>query len=168
MFKEKKIDLRSFSMTNYFIFLFLLSVFTLSSAYILEYFFNHPACKLCIYQRIPYFFLILLSFITFLRGPEKKMIYISIFFLTTSIFISGFHSLVERKLISYNIGCTSTNMNFENIEDLRNFLEDVPIVKCDEILFSIFGLSLANLNLIISVGLIILSIIILKKYGKTY
>ena len=96
------------------------------------------------------------------------LIYFSIIILTASIFISGFHSLVERKLISYDIGCTSTNMDFENVEDLRNFLEEVPITKCDEISFSIYGLSLANLNLIISIGFIILSIIILKNYGKSH
>ena len=59
-------------------------------------------------------------------------------------------------------------MDFENIEDLRNFLEEVPITKCDEISFSIYGLSLANLNLIISIGFIILSIFILKNYGKSH
>ena len=57
---------------------------------------------------------------------------------------------------------------YENIEDLRNFLEEVPITKCDEISFSIYGLSLANLNLIISIGFIILSIFILKNYGKSH
>ena len=67
--------------------------------------------------------------------------------------------------MSYDIGCTSTNMDFENIEDLRNFLEEVPITKCDEISFSIYGLSLANLNLIISI-ILILSIFILKLLMK--
>ena len=168
MLKDTKIYFSSLNMNNYFILLFVLSFFTLLSAYILEYFFNHPPCKLCIYQRIPYFFLILLSFFSFLRGPAKKLVYFSIIILTSSFFISGFHSLVERKLISYDIGCTSTNMDFENVEDLRNFLEEVPITKCDEISFSIYGLSLANLNLIISIGFIILSIIILKNYGKSH
>ena len=74
--------------------------------------------------------------------------------------------LIERRLISFDTGCTSINNSFENIEELRNFLEQVPIVKCDEILFSILGLSLANLNLMISITLIILGIVIFKNHGK--
>ena len=74
-----------------------------------------------------------------------------------------FHSLVERKLVKFDIGCTSTGSNIDNIEDLRNFLEQTPLIKCDEISFSIFGLSLANLNFVISTLLIMLSYYILKK-----
>ena len=68
--------------------------------------------------------------------------------------------------MSFDIGCTASNGEFENIEDLRSFLENVPLTKCDEVAFSIFGLSLANLNLIISIILILLSIITLKNYEK--
>ena len=166
MVKYKKNISVYLSMKNYFILLFLVSFFTLSSAYVLEYFFNHPPCKLCIYQRLPYFLIILLSLFSFLLGAQKKFIYASILFLVSSFIISGFHSLVERKLISFDIGCTSTGQDFENIDELRNFLEGVPITKCDEISFSILGLSLANLNLIISFGLIILGLYTLKIHGK--
>ena len=48
------------------------------------------------------------------------------------------------------------NENFEDIESLRMSLENTPIAKCDEINFSIFGLSLANINLIILIFLFLL------------
>ena len=38
--------------------------------------------------------------------------------------------------------------NFEDIESLRQSLENTPIAKCDEIIFSVMGLSLANINLL--------------------
>ena len=49
------------------------------------------------------------------------------------------------------------------ISNLENFLEEFQlqnVTKC----ISIYGLSLANLNLIISIGFIILSIFILKNW----
>ena len=60
------------------------------------------------------------------------------------------------------MNCTSTGSDIQTIEELRNFLEKVPIAKCNEILFSLMGLSLANFNLIVSVLLIIWTYVMLK------
>ena len=152
--------------TNYFYLIFITSSLILISAYIIEIFLKHPPCKLCEYQRIPYFLLIILSPIAIFREEKITFFYLSILLLFCVSLIAGFHSLVERKLISFDTGCTSINNSFENIEELRNFLEKVPIVKCDEISFSVLGLSLANLNLMISISLILLGIFILRIYDK--
>jgi len=156
-----KIDIKYF-----FYLIFITSSIILISAYVIEFFFKHPPCKLCEYQRIPYFILIILSPIGILNSVKIIIFYLSILLLFSISLIAGFHSLVERRLIPFDTGCTSINNSFENIEELRNFLEQVPIVKCDEILFSILGLSLANLNLMISITLIILGIVIFKNHGK--
>jgi hypothetical protein len=60
------------------------------------------------------------------------------------------------------MNCTSTGADIQTIEELRTFLEKVPIAKCNEILFSIMGLSLANFNLIVSILLITWTCAILK------
>jgi len=155
---------RSFVFSDKFFFAIILfiSVGVLVSAFSLEFFFNFPPCKLCVYQRIPYFALI---FVSILYQANKYFILkpLTFFLLVINFLIAGFHSLVERKLIDFNIGCSSSNVEFENIDDLRNFLEKTPITKCDEITFSILGFSLANLNLIISIILIILCVGIFKN-----
>ena len=61
---------------------------------------------------------------------------------------------------------TSTGSDIQTIDELRKFLDKVPIAKCNEILFSIMGLSLANLNLIVSVLLILLTCAILRINAK--
>lgn len=155
-----------FYIRNYFYFILIISFLIIISAYIIEIFFKHPPCKLCEYQRIPYFILIILSPMGILKPERVAVLYLSILLLFCVSLIAGFHSLVERKLILFDTGCTSINNNFENIEELRNFLEKVPIVKCDEILFSILGLSLANLNLMISIFLILLGMFIVRKHGQ--
>jgi disulfide bond formation protein DsbB len=98
----------------------------------------------------------------------RNIHFYAIFFLFFSSFlIASFHSLVERGLIQYNSGCSSSINDFESIEDLRNHLESVALAKCDEIIFSIMGLSLANINSLISFSLVLFNIyFILRLYGS--
>ena len=147
---------------KYFLLVAIVSFTILTSAYVLEHFFNHPPCNLCEYQRVPYFLLLLISLLS-MQIKKNWLKFFSLICLITSFAISGFHSLVERKLVEFDIGCTSTGSDIDNIEDLRNFLEKTPLIKCDEISFAIFGMSLANLNFIISTLLIMLSYYILRK-----
>ena len=147
----------------YFLIVFIASSSILISAYILELFFNHPPCNLCEYQRVPYFLLLLISLVS-VKIKKIQLKFVALVCFLSSLIISGFHSLVERKLVEFDIGCTSTGSDIDNIEDLRNFLEQTPLIKCDEISFSIFGLSLANLNFLISALLIMISYYILTKH----
>ena len=142
----------------YFRVAFTISLVTISGAYILEFLYNFPPCELCIYQRIPYFFILFICIISFFM-EYKNIHFYSIFFLFfTSFLISSFHSLVERGIVEYSSACTSSVENFESIEDLRMHLDSVPITKCDEILFSVMGFSLANINTIISLSLVLFNI----------
>ena len=142
----------------------LLCLLTIFSAYIVEIFAKVPPCKLCIYQRIPYLIIIFAGIITLIFKKEVIFLYFSLLIFFINFFISFFHSLVERKLISYDVGCSSSNENFEDIESLRMSLENTPIAKCDEITFSIFGLSLANINLIVLIFFIFINVLyIIKK-----
>ncbi len=154
------------NITNYFRIILLSSFLVLVSAFIIEFLFNHPPCNLCIYQRVPYYFLLIISLTSLFFNNIRVLIYSSLIALIASMVISIFHSLVERKLVNFQMGCTSQQENFSNIEDLRNFLDTVPITKCDEITFSIMGFSLANINLIISFLLILLTLHCLINYEK--
>ena len=148
----------------YFLILLIFSSLIISGAYILEYFYNFPPCKLCIYQRIPYFLIIIVCFFSFFSKYKSIHFYIAFFLLFSSFLIASFHSLVERGLVEFNSGCSSSANSFENIDDLRNHLDSVPITKCDEILFSIMGFSLANINAIISFFLVLLNIYFVRRF----
>ena len=151
---------------NYFLSIFLISILVIISAYIMELFFNYPPCRLCQYQRIPYFILIIISIVAYATKPKVIFYYLAGLSILTNLLISSFHSLVERKIISYDSGCTSKINEFDNIDELRNFLETVPITKCDEISFAILGFTLANINVIISILLISITFNILFKNEK--
>ena len=139
---------------------------TIVSAYIVEIFAKVPPCKLCIYQRIPYLIIIFLGFAFLIFKKEIIFLYLSLLIFFINFFISIFHSLVERGFVNYSSSCTSNNNNFEDIESLRQSLENTPIAKCDEIIFSVMGLSLANINLIVLTLLIFINILFIVRDDK--
>ena len=144
-----------------------LCLFTIISAYVVEIFAKAPPCKLCVYQRIPYFIIIFVGLASLIFKKEIIFLYISLLIFFINFFISTFHSLVERGFVNYSSSCTSNNNNFEDIESLRQSLENTPIAKCDEIIFSVMGLSLANINLIVLTLLIIINILFIVRNDKT-
>ena len=147
-----------FIRSYYFFVTMILSFLILSSAYIMEYFYNLPPCKLCVYQRIPYFLIFIVSIISIFFEDKQIPFYFIFLFFLSSASISLFHSLVERGFVIFDSGCSSNVGSFENIDDLRAHLDLVPLTKCDEIVFSFFGFSLANINFIISLLFIFLNL----------
>ena len=152
-----------FEIKKFYTIIFLISLLSLLIALYIEYYLGYRPCKLCIYQRIPYFIIIFVGIVSLIFKKEVIFLYFSLLIFFINFFISFFHSLVERKLISYDVGCSSSNKSFEDIESLRMSLENTPIAKCDEITFSIFGLSLANINLIILIFFIFTNILFIIK-----
>ena len=142
----------------YFIIAFTISLVVISGAYIIEFFYNFPPCELCIYQRIPYFFVLSICIVSFFMKYKNIYTYLIFFFFFASFLIAFFHSLVERGIIEYSSSCTSSVSNFESIEDLRMHLDSVSLTKCDEILFSVMGFSLANINTMVSLSLVLFNI----------
>ena len=146
--------------------LILVSLCILVSTLLIEYVFDFPPCKLCIYQRIPYLLIIIFGIGLIFFKKIREFLFIFIILQVVNLFIAFFHSLVERGVVEYEMNCTSTGSDIQTIDELRKFLDKVPIAKCNEILFSIMGLSLANLNLIVSVLLILLTCAILRINAK--
>ena len=69
------------------LFTFLILIF----AFIIEYLFDHEPCKLCIYQRIPYFLSILLIIQILLFGKYEKITLLLLSFLFIGSFLLAFY-----------------------------------------------------------------------------
>jgi disulfide bond formation protein DsbB len=139
----------------------------LLSAYFVEYILGYKPCALCLYQRVPYFLIIVISLIsvTFKR-PYKigsALLLISIF---SSIVISGYHSGVERKIFNELDSCKKDYLEpTMRVEDYLNFINKKEAVSCSDIPFKILGLSMANYNFIINIFMLyfVVNIIFNKK-----
>ena len=138
------------SLKKYFLLIFCISVFSLLSVIYIEFVLNQKPCKLCVYQRIPYIVTIFICFLGF--TSQKKINWL--FFLTlvfiSSSFLSGYHVGIENGIFSEFSGCSNTNINLiEKTDIIKSLNENLP--SCKEINFRIFGLSLATINLFISI-----------------
>jgi len=126
-----------------------ISVVSLASVFIGEYFFNLHPCHLCLYQRWPFAIIIVLGLIG-LAVPRLALPIIALSGLAFLIdgAIAVFHSGVERHWWAGLEGCTTPDMS-GSIEDLMKRIQEAAVVNCDEIAFKFLGLSLANYNVLL-------------------
>ena len=149
---------------NYLIPIFFsISILILFSAYIIEYILGYEACNLCLIGRVPYFFVIAFSLIFFFYKKLKKIILILIFIsFIFSFLISLYHFGIEQNFFNESLICQINVLEQEvsAAELLKEFENNKP-KSCKIVSFRIFGLSLATINIFIS---LILSIITLKHF----
>ena len=148
----------------FFAYSLLVSLFSILFAFYYQFFETYPPCELCIYQRIPYFGIICVSLFFFLFKEYFKVLsFLIVFLFIFSVIISAFHAGVELGFWNFKSACTNNATNFEDIDQLRAFLDEVPITKCDEVIWSYKGISMASYNFIFSVvNLIIITILRIK------
>ena len=138
------------------------SCFAILAAYFIQYVLDHQPCKLCLIERIPYIFsIIIISICLFAQKFEKiVLIVLSLTFFTATL-LSFYHFGIEQGFIKESLVCDLNSPNTElSKEALLNQLKEVPI-SCKDVTFKIFGLSLATFNIFIS---LILSAITTKLF----
>ncbi len=108
-------------------------------------------CELCILQRWPHLVAAVLGLaIVLFRLPMAFAPFGAVAALTTGA-IGVYHSLVERKLIAGPDACTSNPVDGLSTQDLLAQINAAPLVRCDEIAWQMFGVTMPNLNVLASV-----------------
>ena len=144
------------SKKNLFTGIFLISFIALISAYFIEYILGHQPCNLCVYERIPYFLAILIVLINYKYNKLEKYLILSlaIIFLIATI-LSLYHLGIEQGFIQESLLCDlEKGANIVDKDEILKQLQQKSI-SCKDVTFKIFGLSLTNYNIIISLLLTI-------------
>ena len=145
--------------------IFSILILSLFSAYYIEFVLGHKPCKLCIYQRYPYFISILLFINIFFL---KKLIRLCLLFLSLiSLFgsiLAFYHFGIEQGFFSESIVCEAPILdeNLTRKEILKQLSEKT--ISCKIVTFRVFGLSLASINTIFSFVLFCIFIKLFKNY----
>jgi disulfide bond formation protein DsbB len=145
----------------------LFSVFAVSAAYFIEYILGHQPCNLCLIERIPYIIsVILILLIIFIQKFERFfLIILSITFIIAFI-ISFYHFGIEQGFIKESLVCDLNSNNTDlTKEALLNQLTEVT-VSCKDATFKILGLSLATINIFISLIIVTITIKLFLIYEK--
>ena len=124
----------------------LFSIFAILSAFFMQYVMGHAPCKLCTYQRIPYYVIILVGLITlFFPKIIKLTSFLLIFLLLAEFLVSNYHTLSTYEVISYS-GCQSAEIP-NDINQLKEALmSDTLIVNCSNANLKYFGIPLSIYN----------------------
>ena len=144
-----------------------ISIFALVSAYFIEYVLGYKPCNLCLIERLPYFFaIIIISLGLFFDRFEKFVfIFLCLIFVSATI-LSFYHFGIEQGFFKESLVCLSNNEidNLSKEDLLKEFQKTV--ISCKNIEFTLFGLSLATINVIISFILSVITFKLFLNYEK--
>jgi len=134
----------------------LASAGVLAAAFVFQYGFGYQPCVLCIWQRWPYACVLALSALLLLLGRRHRigwaLLAASGVALLVNSGIAFYHVGVEGHWWTGTPGCGVTGSAL-TIEDLRAQVMRAPVVRCDEVQWSLFGISMAGYNVVISLAL---------------
>ena len=149
----------------------IISAGALGLALMAQYIFGLEPCVLCVIQRYPYGIIIALGLLGFVfswkynKATTLSLALIGICFLANSL-IAFYHSGVELHWWkSFLEGCAVPEMKGNMDQILADIQSRTKAVRCDEIPWAdpIFGLSMANYNVLFCATLAILAGLSVKK-----
>ena len=151
----------------FLIVIFAIIFLTIILALIIQYWLGHEPCKLCLYERIPYFLSMLLIIkILFIKKYEKVTLLILFLVFMSSTALAFYHFGIEQGFFSESLACTSGDLSKTlSKEELLQQLKQNSI-GCKNVSFRMLGLSLAAINTIFSLVLSVIFMRMFMNYGK--
>ena len=140
-----------------------ISTVLLSGALLFQYVAGLEPCSLCIWQRWPHLAVMIIAFIG-LRGVKpRKMLWLIFITGITSVSLGSYHAGVEYQFWAGPTGCTAILTLNSDIRALTQELLATPLVRCDDVKWSLLGLSMAGWNALISLDIMAVALISLRR-----
>jgi disulfide bond formation protein DsbB len=118
-------------------------------------------CEMCVWQRWPHYAAIGFAALTFAL-PQRALIWLAALAILVSGGIGIFHAGVEYKWWEGLTQCSVIAGGGSG--DILADIMKTPIIRCDEAQWSLFGISLAGYNAIISItGSLLISRLLMRK-----
>jgi len=144
----------------------ILSITAISSALIAEYIFNLEPCSMCLKQRYPYYFILVIFFlflvihqfprIWFYLGVQLASVY--------GLFYSIWHVGIEQNILSGPASCSGDLSISESVENLKEQIIGKAVINCEDVVWDFFGISAATINTFLLLLIFILNAIYIKKH----
>jgi disulfide bond formation protein DsbB len=116
-------------------------------------------CELCLAERWPYYGAIAVAALGLATGGRHAVWWVGLLALIFlgSAALAAYHVGVEQHWIAGPTACTGGASGAKSAEELMKFLSEQQPTRCDEVQWSLAGLSLAGWNLVISLALLALT-----------
>lgn len=124
-------------------------------------------CPMCLYQRWPHLAAVVLGVIV-LFVPRPWLMRLAALGPLTSAAIGIFHTGVERKWWEGPSSCTGSGNALSGLSgaDLLSTEAPVHLVMCDQVAWSMWGLSMASWNAILSLVLVAVWLVAAQRSAK--
>jgi disulfide bond formation protein DsbB len=133
----------------------LLPIALLGGAYAFQYIGGLYPCEMCWWQRYAHAAAILLAAFAFSAPAATQRSRMLTLLAALAIAVSGligfYHAGVELKIFEGFTTCTSTAKAASTAELLKQLMK-VPLIRCDQVQWSLFGISMAGWNAIFSLS----------------
>ena len=131
----------------------LVSATLLAGAFLFEHVGGMAPCSLCIWQRWPHLGVMAAAASGLLLIPPRAALLLTFAAALTSFSVAGYHAGVEWQLWAGPSGCTASLAAGASAADLVDQLLATPVVRCDDVPWSLFGLSMAGWNALFSLDI---------------
>jgi len=131
---------------------FLGSLVLLFGAYAFEYLGNLKPCKMCIWQRWPHFGAVFIACLI-LYTKSALLMRVASVMLLVGAGIAFYHTGVELSWWEGPSTCTTGSIDNLSSTELMDKIMKAPIIRCDQVQWSLGGLSMATWNGIFSLVL---------------
>ena len=143
---------------SFYLIILAISILAILFALYVEYVLQYKACKLCLYQRVPYLAAIFISFIGYNYNKNNKILLLIVLIFTLNFLISGYHYGIENNIFVEFSGCSAESLDIIDKTKLLKTLNDNIPSSCKDVNFKLFGISLAAINSLLSLLIVIYSI----------
>jgi len=127
----------------------------LLTAFGFQYIGGLQPCVLCLYQRWPYAIAIALGLIALFMpwAAGRWLIALAVPVFAVGAGIALFHVGVEQHWWQGTAECGGSIGSNLSLEELKAQILAAPVVRCDEVSWSLFGISMAGYNILLGLGL---------------
>jgi disulfide bond formation protein DsbB len=123
----------------------------LAAAFGSQYLGGLVPCEMCWWQRYAHMAALALALLALVAGG-RPMVWLAALAIAVSGGIGFYHAGVELHYFPGLTECTSSVSAAGSTEDFLKAIMAAPMVRCDEIQWSLFGISMAGWNAILSLG----------------
>ena len=137
----------------FFQFIFAVCGLGLGFAVFMQYVVGLHPCPLCLYQRWPYVIGFVVAAVGWRRVGLRPLVLIELIIVfSVNVFLGLYHVGIENGWWEGFTTCSAEGA--ATMEELINQIMAAPVVRCDEVQWSLMGLSLAALSMLLSAGLV--------------
>ncbi len=141
------------TMRRFAAFALVASAAVLGGALVSQYWGGLIPCELCLFERWPWWAAIVIALLGLLIGRRAALpwaaLLLAIVYAVGSVF-AFYHVGVEQHWFAGPSACTAAPSGAMTLEQMKAQLLATPAVMCDQVQWSLFGVSLAGWNLVAS------------------